>query len=264
MAAEFGSSTLKSLGLDLNAIVEKVGASALRAYLTTLYPSEFEFYLTTIERTDINGNLLEQIIFPVSPQSINETRQSLVNIKKTNSSIVSMTNRTFAPTTITLNGTFGRKFRIMFVNEATEMGSSFNFKMSYDKKDPSKKVSGVVKSGYGTTKLLEGILNRSQTSSGSLLFLYNYALGNHYLVECTDMQFSQSMENNMFWNYSLNFKTLARAEDVYPGGEEAFKKSIKNQLSFSVLNRAVYELVRTLGSFDSLKNEALTKIGNLF
>jgi len=257
---DFGS--LTSLGLDINRIGKEFGQNSLRAYLTTMFPDEFEFYLVTLERMNRSGTLHEQLIFPVTPTSKNESRTSLVNIKKTNNSIVSITNRTFAPTIITMGGTFGKKIRILFSHGKENMGSAFQFGINLNKTG-TKKQFGEVHTGFGVTKILENMVINSQKDPETLLFLHNYVSGNHYLVECTDMQFSQSVENNMFWNYSLNFKSLAYAADVYPGGSEAYEKSMRKQLSLANINRATKDLVGALNGLEAVVNEGLTKIGVL-
>jgi hypothetical protein len=263
MPLNYGS--LESFGLDIDRVSKQIAGNSLRAYLTTMFPSEFEYYLVTLERINRAGTVHEQLIFPVSPQSISESRTSLVNIKKTNNSIVALTNRTFAPTTISLSGTFGKKIRILLTAEKQNTGAAFQFGINLGKeKVPYKrpfKQYGEVHTGFGVTKMLEQMVINSQKYSDSLLFLYNYISGNHYLVECTDMQFTQSMENNMFWNYSLSFKSLAYAKDVYPGGSFAYDKTMRQQLTLGILNRGTFEILRALGGLQSVYNEGLTKIG---
>lgn len=252
-------SSLTSLGLDTFSQGGQIAGNALKAYIHALYPDEFEYYLLSLELVSRSGELKESIIFPVMPNSISEQRQSLVNVKKTNNSIVSLTNRTFAPTTININGTFGRKLRLLFSNQdktKENSGSAFSFKGG-----KKKQINGEIKTGYGVTKLLEKIILRSQSEPDCLLFLYNMSLNNNYLVECTDMSFNQSTENNMLWNYQLGFKSLARAETIYPGGQQADKNKIKSLLKFSVINAATASLLRVGEGVKSLANESAVKMG---
>ncbi len=258
--------SVTSLGLDIARVTQGVATSAAKAYLNALYPNEFEYYLFTLELLNYAGETEDILIFPVMPNSISENRMSLVNIRKTNNSVISLTNTTFAPTTISIQGTFGKKIRILLGNQdktQENSGSAFAFSTDFNIGNKNIELNGEVKTGYGVTKMLERIIKKSQTKSGYLLFLYNHALNNNYLVECTDMTFSQSVENNMLWNYQLNFKSLARAEDIYPGGDESYKKSIEEQLKFDVINQGVFQLQRALEGFKAVKNEALTKIGVL-
>lgn len=256
--------SLASMGLDIERIAGQAVAGGLRAYLNSLYPEEFEYYLFTLELLSRGGTVKEILIFPVMPNSISEDRPSLVNIKKTNNSVISVTNNTFAPTNISVSGTFGKKIRIILGNQdktGEDSGSAFAF--SEDVKIGGENVSirGEVKTGYGITKLLERIIKRSQEEEDSLLFMFNLSLGNNYLVECTNLTLSQSMENNMMWNYQMQFKSLAEASKVYPGGVDKLQKSIKSQLKFSVINDTVFQMVRALEGVTAIANESGLKMG---
>lgn len=256
--------TLSSLGLDINATAGEVVSSSLRAYLNSLYPDEFEYYLCSFELVNKSGIVEQVLIFPIMPDSIQENRQSLVNIKKTMSSVVSLTNNTFSPTTITINGTFGKKLRILLGPKQTN-ASAFYFEKKIKLKDDVIELNTEIKTGYGVTKKLENMIKLSQKESsdgsGYLLFFYNLALNNNYLVEVTDMSFQQSMENNMMWNYSINMKSLANASDVRPGGYDEYKKSIKEMLKYSNINKAVFKLSNSLKSVKNVGNEVLNKVG---
>ena len=91
--------------------------------------------------------------------------------------------------------------------------------------------------------------------------MFNLSLGNNYLVECTNLTLSQSMENNMMWNYQMQFRSLAEAKKVYPGGVDNLKKSIKSQLKFSVINDTVFQMVRALEGVTAIANESGLKMG---
>lgn len=252
--------TLSSLGLDVNRVALEQGASALRAYINSLYPDEFEYYLCSFELMNNVGVVEEILIFPVMPDSIQESRTSLVNIKKTMSAVVSLTNNTFAPTNINITGSFGRKLRILLGPKQTT-ASAFYFEKQIKVANENIELNAEIKSGYGVTKKLEKMIKKSQTKEGYLLFFYNLALNNNYLVEVTDMSFQQSMENNMLWNYSLSMKSLADAKNVRPGGSGAYKKSIKEMLKYQNINKGVFELVDTLKSVKYVGNEIMNKIG---
>lgn len=251
--------TLQSLGLDLARVTANVGAGFTRSYLNSLYPNEFEYYLFTLELVDSTGKTKEMLIFPVMPTSIQESRTSLVNVKKTNNSIVSLINTSFAPTNISVTGTFGRKIRILLGADVRQ-GSAFSFSENINVANKSTELNGEIKTGYGVTKILERIIKESQSEEGNLLFMYNMALNNNYLVECLDMTFSQSMENNAFWNYSLSFKSLARAEDVYPGGKDAQKNKIAEMMKFDNINKAVNAVTESLKGLKAVRNEAIFSV----
>lgn len=250
--------SFNKIGGDISRATASVASSSVRAYLNALYPNEFEYYLFTLELLNSYGEVEDILIFPVMPNSISENRVSLVNVRKTNNSVISLTNTTFAPTTITISGTFGRKVRILLGKGKNEesVGSAFAFSKDFNIKGKEIEVNGEIKTGFGVTKTLENIIKKSQKNEGYTLYLYNLALSNNYLVEVMDMSFSQSMENNMLWNYSINFKSLAKAEDVYPNGKEAYKKSISEQLKYDNINKAVFQTVRIL---ENVKDKALKK-----
>lgn len=252
--------TLSSLGLDVSRVALESGASAIRAYINSLYPDEFEYYLCSFELMNDVGVVEQVLIFPVMPDSIQESRTSLVNVKKTMSSVVSLTNNTFAPTTVNITGSFGKKLRILLGPKQTT-ASAFYFEKQIKVANETIELNAEIKSGYGVTKKLEQMIKKSQREEGYLLFFYNLALNNNYLVEVTDMSFQQSMENNMLWNYSLSMKSLANAEDVRPGGKDAYKKSINEMLKFQNINKAVSKMVDTLKSVKYVGNEVLDKMG---
>lgn len=241
---------LSQTGLDINKITNNLGVNSSRAYLNTLYPNEFEYYMFSLELVK-NGEVEDLLIFPVTPDSFSETTQHLVNVKKTNNSIVSLINTSFAPRIIQIQGTFGRKIRILFGNKETDKGnndtvSAFKFSKNINIKGIRSDInlSGGIKTGFGVTKMLERIINKSFTDSGYMLFLHNPMLGNNYLVECTDKTFSQSMQNNMLWNYQLSFKALTFAENVsiYKNADKN-KSFMQDKLKSTVVNEATNLLV---------------------
>lgn len=253
------SATLSSLGLEVNQIAQNVRASSARAYLNALYPEEFEYYLCSLELMDSSGYMDEMLIFPVMPNSIQEVRQSLVNVKKTTSSVVSLTNNTFAPTSISISGTFGRKLRILLGPKQTTNSSAFYFENNISIRSQNVELNTEIKTGYGVTKKMEKMIKKSQ-KEGYLLFFYNFALGNNYLVEVTDMTFQQSMENNMLWNYSVNMKSLANAESVRPGGKDEYDKAIKEMLKYDNINKAIFSITETMKGLKFAVNEAIDTI----
>lgn len=250
---------LTGTGLDLDKVTKNLGISSSKAYLNSMFPNEFEYYMLTLELRR-NGLVEDTLIFPVTPDSFYETTQHLVNIKKTNNSVVSLINTSFAPRTIQISGTFGRKIRILFGKQSTienENNSFAGFKFSKDininKKVFGKGIkidtglSGGIKTGFGVTKYLESIINKSFSSAGYMLFLYNPMLGNNYLVECTDKTFSQSMQNNMLWNYQLTFKALTFAENVaLQTNADREKQTMSENLKFNVINETTNHLVTNI------------------
>ena len=90
-------------------IVESIGESALHM----LAPDNFEYYQCSLELLDVEKNQVGFISFVVMPNNISESRAPIQTQVKTKSGIVTNFNDSFAPVNITLQGTFGRRFRIV-------------------------------------------------------------------------------------------------------------------------------------------------------
>lgn len=254
------NSLLSSAGLNLERIASQVGTGAVRSFLNAKWPSEFEYYMCSLELVDGSGNIVENLIFPVMPNHMQETTSGFVNIKKTVNSVVSIKNTSYPINTINISGTFGRKLRLMLTpNKMSDASAAFNFSKSFGT-NKDKELNGYIKTGYGVTKYLERIIRMSHGTDGYLLFFYNLASGNNYLVECTDMSFTQALENNMMWNYNITLKSLAMAEDVIPGGKDRYKKSIKNLLMFSNINKTIDSVVGEISNLTKNVTNSKTKI----
>ena len=232
---------LESFGLDLKTVVNNTGITAYRALLNSLYPNDFEYHLCAFEVTDFSGETKELFIFPIMPNSIEEQKSFLSNFKKLQNTIIVQSNPSFVPSRITVSGSFGKKLRLL-LGRTVSQSTGISFSIG--------KLGTEIKTGYGCTKILEKLINDYQKSSNSLLFFYNLALGNNYLVECETMSFQQSMENNMMWNYSFTLKSIARAEDLLSGTNFDSKKKINKLLSYDVLNKGVNSLLQTTRSIN--------------
>jgi len=226
-------SNLGKINNELEQAIQSVAGAAGRAYLHSLYPNEFEYYMLVLELYDFYTDELEDsLIFPVMPNAISESEVLLTNIKKTMSSVNIIKNVSYAPRVISIQGTFGKKIRILLSkNTNATPATGFTTKVS-------KEANATVKTGYGVIKILERIIKASK-KEGSLLFLHNLSLGTSYLIETTDFSFNQSLENNMMWNYQLNIKTIAESNNVYVGGQKALKSSINELLKLHVITKGI-------------------------
>ena len=178
-------------------------ASIGRAGLHAIAPDDFEYYLCTFELRNSEMEVVDWMNFTVMPNQISVNRTSLVNIKRSQSAMLSLFSDTFPNYDINLSGTFGRKFRL--ISAVTEKGLLG-------------KVPVKVKTGYGAMKLMEKMIEKSQQTDADkkpyLLFFYNYSLNQQFLVEVMNFNPTMSMENNMMWNYSMTLKGLANAGDI--------------------------------------------------
>ena len=58
-------------------------------------------------------------------------------------------------------------------------------------------------------KIIEKNFQRDSRGSPRLLVFHNFAYNSSLIVEVTNFQLTQSMENNMMWNYSIEMKAVA-------------------------------------------------------
>lgn len=205
----------------VNAVVEsstRTLATLGRAALHSLAPDNFEYYMCSLELLNSQGVTRGFMTFAVLPNNLMETKTELSNITKTNRGIVTLFNDSFAPRDISIQGTFGRKIRLLIgdleVND--EKG-----KKSYVSGNTGIDILGgqtLVKTGYGLTKMLKNIIDYTNKTDEHgrphILLFNNYLLNTHYIVEVLQSSFSQSTENNMLWYYSMEMKAVAPASAV--------------------------------------------------
>lgn len=174
-------------------------ADSGRVVMHTLKPDEFEYYACTFELLDSNFVTEEIFHFPIMPTSMSINAQYPVNIKKTGRGYLVQTSDSFVGKNISLNGSFGRRFKIL-LHTTKKNGEN----ASTDLK---------IRTGYGATKMLEKIMDKTRLpdASGNPRFLavHNYAYNMNVIAEVISFQLSQSMENNMMWNFSIEMKAVA-------------------------------------------------------
>lgn len=227
-------------------------ASIGRARLHALLPDEFEYYSCTLELMNSKGEIEGSLVFPIMPNNMSYVNTPAVNVKKTAGGVISLTNNLFTPSTISLQGTFGRRFRLIF----QESSDLFSKGISLNKLKKKTAIPGFddgFKNGYGTFKLLENICAESikldEDRKPKFLFFYNQSLNQNHLVEVTNFTGNMSLESNMIWNYSLEFKTIAIAENVKLGSRKDDEKKLTTLLSISILNRAIFSSLEGISPF---------------
>jgi hypothetical protein len=218
-----------------------VGREAIHA----LYPNEFEFYSCAFELTDSVGKTLDMLIFPVMPNAITESSTAISNIKKTAAGVVVLTNPTFIPVDIDINGTFGRMFRFMLGRS----GENADFTALLLRNGLSQsEFSRQIKTGYGVCKVLEKIIADSYTldnyNATKRLYFYNLALNHNYLVEVQNLVFSQNKESNMMWQYSVKMKGIAPINQII--GTKNEKSKIRFIMTQRNVNKFVNESITTI------------------
>jgi hypothetical protein len=218
------------LGNTVNAVSEQarsVLATVGRAALHALAPDNFEYYLCSLELLDSSGNSKGFLSFVVMPNNYLENRTQIATVTKTQSGVTTLFNSTFVPRDISIQGTFGRKLRFLLGMQEVE-----------DKNDKSVpffngqfgKVLGqevMIKTGYGLTKMLQKMVDTTYKLDDNgmphIMLFSNYSLNTNYVVEILQDSYSQSVENNMLWFYSLEMKAVAPQSAVQRG--EDFSKT---------------------------------------
>jgi hypothetical protein len=219
----------------------EIGRGALHA----IAPNDFEYYACTFELINSQGVIEDIFHFPVMPSGISVGRQSLVSIKKTGQAYLSQFNDAYVGRSISINGTFGRKFRLLITKGiGGNINDSGKFYQNFDLN---------VKTGYGALKLMEKIIEQSQTldeyGQPKLLILYNSTLNHNNVIEVISFNMQQSLENNMMWNYTMEIKSLANIDDFVFGGNS--KKHLYELLAMSVINKSINKV------FDNISLEGV-------
>lgn len=230
--------SIESEARRFHAASRNIGKRALNA----LYPNDFEIYIFALELVNGDRETEEYFIFPVNPSSVNEPQNPIQSFKKTAGGITVLSAVTFAPTTISLQGNFGRKFKFLIGSEIISF-SNINFKPSLSDFKPT--FNKNIKTGYGCLKVLENIIKKSNTLDKKgqpyALYFYNLALGNSYLVKAIDFTPFQSQDSNMIWNYHLTFKSLMRVEDIVVRDQRSLTASLS-------ANNAIQDVVNNIGN----------------
>lgn len=220
---------LNQIGKTVNAVyenVQNVAANIGRAALHSLAPDDFEYYLCSLELLDSTGNTKGFMFFTVMPNNITESKIQIASITKTNKGISTLFNSTFVPRDISIQGTFGRKIRLLVGIKEPQNVS----KIPFFSGNLGLNVEGnsVIKTGYGLVKMMKSIIDESfkvdKNGNACILIFNNYAFNTHYVVEVMQSAFSQNIENNMLWYYNLEMKAVAPASAVKMQNQDGDKR----------------------------------------
>ena len=214
--SQIGNKAANSGITNAMSIVESIGESALHM----LAPDNYEYYMCSLELLDCDKKQIGFISFVVMPNNISESGAPIQTQTKTKSGIVTMFNDSFSPVNITLQGTFGRRFRIVtgMVDPVSKdrsgwknffngnMGKAvFSFETAYT-------------GGYGLTKILQHIIKKANELDANgrpyILLYNNYAFNTSYVVDVVNSSFNQSIDNNRMWFYELSLKAVAPGDAV--------------------------------------------------
>lgn len=193
-----------------------LGYNTAANLMSILYPVDFEAYQISFELCDSEGKTLDYFTFPIMPSELSIKEIIPVKIENTFGGVNSISSNIFVPKDISLNGNFGRQFKIISRNKVIiPFYSKIIQERDYGVGGQQRKeigISSMLKSGYGCLKVLQSIVNRSVEidSKGECnkLYFYNMAYGESYLVKVLDFRGFQNISNNGIWSYDLNMKAV--------------------------------------------------------
>lgn len=205
---------------DFKRLLESLG----RKTLHSLYPNDFEAYTIALELVDSDGNTVDFFVFPVMPESISEDYNKISNTRKTAGGITALTTPNFTSRTITIDGNFGKNFKFVLGNNEVVDASAIQFSVksgnyvgggaaNFSVENKTSVFRNQIKTGYGCFKILYGIHEKSTTldhrNQPFKLYFYNLAQGEHYLVKSLSLRSSQSVDENMLWQYEYQMEAIA-------------------------------------------------------
>ena len=202
-----------------------IGYTAAATLLSALYPVDFECYMIAFELCNSSGETLDYFTFPIMPTDLSIDEEIPVKVENTFGGVNSISSNVFVPKNISLHGNFGRQFRVLVRNKTTfPLYDKIVFGKTTDqiiqerdygvkgikKKEPE--ISNSLKTGFGSFKVLQSIINRAvevdDKGECNKLYMYNMAYGENYLVKPINFRGSQSVSKNGIWNYELNLKAV--------------------------------------------------------
>lgn len=212
-----------------------------KAALHVMSPDNYEYYMCSLELIDCSNNQIGFISFIVMPNNISENAQPIQSQTKTKNGMVTLFNDSFTPVNIAIQGTFGRKFRLVVGNvDPSEKGKKFL--NGYLGKIGS---AITVKSGYGLTRVLKYILQKANELDDKgrpyLLLYNNYSFNSSYVVDVVSYSFNQSVENNMLWFYDIQLKAIAPASAVKT--QKQSNAQLLKTVSFNAMAQGLTNLI---------------------
>lgn len=193
-----------------------IGYTAAATLLSGLYPVDFECYMIAFELCNSSGETLDYFTFPIMPTELSIDEEIPVKVENTFGGVNSISSNVFVPKNISLHGNFGRQFRVLVRNKITlPLFNKTIQERDYGVKGIKRKeleISNSLKTGFGSFKVLQSIINRAvevdDEGECNKLYMYNMAYGESYLVKPTNFKGSQSVSQNGIWNYELNLKAV--------------------------------------------------------
>ncbi len=236
----------------------QAGMSALHAS----FPNDFEYYMCALELVKYDGSTIDYFVFPINPSLFSISNMKAPSVEKTMGGVVISNNPTFTPIDINISGNFGRSFKVLvgknpdvsvaqystasgsFLRESMQSGNSGKFLRTM--------ISTRVKNGYGATKILESICDKSHgeiDGRPNQLYLYNPAFNSNYIVKVMGVTFKMDQSTNMVWHYDMRLKAVAPMEVVL--GAQRTRLGALDALSRGAIQKTVNEVSRLAVSIGS-------------
>lgn len=234
-----------------------------RSVVATQYPDDFEYYMCSLELVNSRGNTIDFFTFPIMPDSINKIEPKRNTVRSTLGGLVVLSSPTAIAQTITIQGNFGRMFKILLSGNAPSLqGIAFSLSAGKKKlyqiqgKDTSS-LKGIpfdigIKTGYGCVKILQSIIDKSngvdENGKPLRLYFYNMAFGESYLVAVppSGVNFTQNLQKNMIWEYNLNLSIIAPLEAVV--GSTKIKTTLLKACAADAIQKSVNSLAKDISS----------------
>lgn len=205
------SQVLKSQASSITGNAIDAALSVGKAALNAVMPDDIEYYLCSLELYNQDKKRVGFLSFVVMPDQMEENHSPIQTMIKTHRGIATVLNDSFAPVDISFSGTFGRKWRLLssFKDPKLELDTKGFLNLSFGS------VAGIgvgLKSGYGITKIMEHILQRSYKTQGGkpfYLIFNNYALNTSYVCDVVNYSVFQDIGSNMMWGYSVHLRAVA-------------------------------------------------------
>ena len=250
--SSIGKSRVNSIHENVISVVGTLGRAAIHA----MAPDNFEYYMCSLELLDSSKSTKGFMTFAVMPNNILETKTEIATINKTNRGVVTTFNSSFVPRDISIQGTFGRKLRLIIGAKEPSNGDKTWFGNLMSSGNLGFNMLGgdvLVKTGYGLTKMLKKIVDTAYTLDENgkphTLIWTNYAFNTSYVVEILQSSYSQTYENNMLWYYNLEMKAVAPASAIKTENFGGFMKGVAANSIGNAIGNLLRDVTRSALQF---------------
>ena len=258
----------------IRTIANEVAGRAKEELFAT-YPRDFELYICALELVTADGDTIDYFSFPIMPSSISKSESEATTIQHSLSGTTVFNKDGFTPNDLSIQGNFGRTFKVVFDDSSMIKGKAFNYSIhnhAYSAVDlhgigtvEGRLLPFGVKTGFSCIKILQSIIDKAKgyddTGRNFRLLFYNPALGESYLVvpTKTPLELSQNEnQSNMLWNYTLNLSIICDLKDVTFG--KSNEKSLEKVTSTNQLQKAATSLLNLTKKYTYSINTGISQV----